>query len=148
LIQNGGKLASTHRTMYEHAKGPIPAGLVIDHLCRQPRCCNPDHLEAVTQRENLLRGQTVNAAAVAQTHCIHGHSFNEANTYRPPGQPNKRMCRACAAERQARKPKHPRRPQTHCKHGHPYDEVNTYTDPKGGRRCRECHRIEIRRRAL
>lgn len=45
-----------HRLAYELAKGPIPLGLVIDHLCRNKACCNPDHLEAVTQRENTMRG--------------------------------------------------------------------------------------------
>jgi hypothetical protein len=45
-----------HRFAYELLAGPIPDGLVIDHLCRTPSCVNPDHLEPVTQRENLRRG--------------------------------------------------------------------------------------------
>jgi hypothetical protein len=45
-----------HRLMWEKANGPIPDGLHIDHLCRNPPCVNPDHLEPVTPRENAYRG--------------------------------------------------------------------------------------------
>lgn len=45
-----------HRVYYERARGPIPDGLVVDHLCRVRACCNPDHLEVVTMTENLQRG--------------------------------------------------------------------------------------------
>jgi hypothetical protein len=46
-----------HRRMYEERRGEIPAGLVIDHLCRKKLCVNPDHLEAVPQRINVRRGR-------------------------------------------------------------------------------------------
>lgn len=46
----------SHRVSYEAFVGPIPTGLDIDHLCRNRRCCNPDHLEPVTRAENLRRG--------------------------------------------------------------------------------------------
>ena len=82
-----------HRWMYEQAKGPIPDGLQIDHLCRNPGCVNPDHLEAVTQKTNLLRGISPLANKARQTHCIHGHQFDEANTYRGT---HGRDCRECA----------------------------------------------------
>lgn len=45
-----------HRYYYEQLVGPIPEGHDLDHLCRNPRCCNPDHLEPVTRSENLRRG--------------------------------------------------------------------------------------------
>ena len=50
-----GKRMYAHRVMYERHKGEIPAGLVIDHLCRNTVCCNPEHLQAVTQAVNCHR---------------------------------------------------------------------------------------------
>lgn len=88
---------STHRFAYERLVGPIPDGLHLDHLCRNPRCCNPDHLEPVTCRENLLRGDTFQARNAAKTHCPKGHPYDEANTY--VSSRGMRSCRACAHER-------------------------------------------------
>jgi hypothetical protein len=85
-----------HRFAYELSAGPIPDGLVIDHLCRNPICVNPAHLEAVTGRQNLMRGETLAAANAAKTHCPHGHKYDEANTRVGPS--GKRTCRICARE--------------------------------------------------
>lgn len=74
------KRTLAHRFAYEFYKGPIPQGLQIDHLCRVQSCVNPHHLEAVTSRENTLRGTTGPALNVKKTHCKHGHEFNEENT--------------------------------------------------------------------
>lgn len=63
-----------HRVVYEYFKGAIPDGLVIDHLCRNPSCCNPSHLEAVTNRENVLRG-----LIGMKTHCKNGHELSGDN---------------------------------------------------------------------
>lgn len=52
----GGKSVPAHRMMYERYKGPIPSGLEPDHLCRNRKCVNPDHLEPVTRAVNLQRG--------------------------------------------------------------------------------------------
>lgn len=57
------KKAGTHRVAYEREHGPIPDGLVIDHLCRVPPCCNPNHLEVVTPTENMRRGLTTKLTA-------------------------------------------------------------------------------------
>lgn len=93
-----GRNAMVHRVTYEHHVGPIPDGLDLDHLCRNRTCCNPDHLEPVTRRENLLRGDTVNARHATATHCKHGHAFTIENTMivtRPDGSIRQRRCRAC-----------------------------------------------------
>lgn len=89
-----------HRWAYEEARGPIPAGLVIDHLCRNRACVNPEHMEAVTTRVNLLRGQSPFAHRARQTHCLRGHPFDEVNTIISEG---RRHCRACVKWRYRQK---------------------------------------------
>lgn len=91
-----------HRVSYLVHKGPIPEGLVIDHLCRNRKCVNPAHLEAVTKYENDIRGESLMARQRRQTHCIHGHPFDAENTYYKPGT-NKRECRQCMRDRDARR---------------------------------------------
>jgi hypothetical protein len=72
-----GKYA--HRGSYEMFRGPIPQGLEIDHLCRNRKCVNPAHLEAVTQKENQLRGFSVSGNNARKTHCLNGHPLVSAN---------------------------------------------------------------------
>ena len=76
---NGTKKVSAHRFSYEQTRGPIPQGLEIDHLCRQRLCVNPEHLEAVTHRENVLRGDGWTAHQARQTHCHRGHPLTPDN---------------------------------------------------------------------
>jgi len=68
-----------HRVSYETFIGNIPDGLVIDHLCSVRCCINPTHLEAVTARENTLRGIGVKINK-SKTHCPRGHKYDESNT--------------------------------------------------------------------
>lgn len=66
-----------HRYVYELKVGPVPQGLQIDHLCRVRHCVNPDHLEPVTQRENILRSPiSVAAVNARKTHCPRGHRYS------------------------------------------------------------------------
>ncbi len=83
-----------HRYSYEQLVGPILEGLEIDHLCRVPVCVNPAHLEAVTHRENVLRGNSPSALASKVTHCPQGHPYDEVNTlFRTLGWRECRICR-------------------------------------------------------
>lgn len=96
VVRDSPKTVSmrAHRVAYRLMVGPIPEGIKLDHLChnadadcrggegcRHRRCCNPRHLEPVTQRVNLLRGKGFPARQAAQTACIHGHQFDAENTY-------------------------------------------------------------------
>jgi hypothetical protein len=72
----------SHRVSYEALVGPIPPDLVIDHLCRTTNCVNPAHLEPVTGRENVLRGETFAAANSRKERCPYGHSYDASNTFR------------------------------------------------------------------
>ncbi len=91
-----GKTRRVHRLSYEALIGPIPPGLVIDHICRVRNCVNPAHLRAVTNRENILCGAGLSAQNATKTHCAQGHEFTAENTYLSPY--NKRRCLACARE--------------------------------------------------
>lgn len=96
-----GKQYRAHRWSYEYHKGPIPEGLQIDHLCRNRACVNPDHLEAVTKKENTLRSLAPTAINARKTHCYKGHPFDERNTYVTPE--GWRTCRACKNEKHRRR---------------------------------------------
>lgn len=83
-----------HRVAYELTKGSVPEDMALDHLCRNRKCINPDHLEIVTLVENVMRGESQHAKNAKKTHCINGHEFNEANTYKRRDR-NTRECIAC-----------------------------------------------------
>lgn len=75
------KTVRAHRLTYELLVGPIPAGLQLDHLCRNRKCVNPKHLEPVTRRVNILRGVGASAQNAKRTLCKNGHPLNEENTF-------------------------------------------------------------------
>lgn len=96
---HGGRAQSTHRLAYELLVGPIPAGLQIDHLCENKRCCNPAHLEPVTGKTNCER-----TVAARKTLCVNGHRLEGDNLIVKP-RPNGltiRNCRTCQVEAQRR----------------------------------------------
>jgi len=88
-----GKYWQGHRFSYTLKNGPIPEGLVIDHLCRNRVCVNPKHLELVTNKENILRGVGPTAINKSKTQCSNGHKYNTKNTYI--SKEGRRYCRVC-----------------------------------------------------
>ncbi len=100
------KSLRAHRWSYEHHFGPIPAGYLIDHICRNPACVRPAHLRVVTPRENtILNSHSYQAHNAAKTYCKRGHPLSGANVhvhYRKdrPGCIERR-CRRCSADRTA-----------------------------------------------
>ena len=136
------KYVYAHRIVFEARYGEIPKRIdgdraVLDHLCRNRACVNIDHLELVANRVNILRGDTIQAANAAKTHCHKGHEFTPENT----GRHGKygRTCLTC-------QPRRPRSRRTHCLRGHEFTPENTYTTPSGGRECRTCRREQLRER--
>ena len=100
-VPDNEKLYLVHRLTYELIRGPIPEGLQIDHLCRVRACVNPNHMELVTQSENIRRGMAPSAINARKTHCYKGHPFSEENTYVSPK--GERYCRTCGVAREARR---------------------------------------------
>lgn len=100
IIWNGRGTVRAHRVVYELTMGLIPQGLQLDHLCRVRSCVNPNHLEPVTARDNVLRGNGISAHHAIKTHCPSGHEYSEQNTTLCAG---KRYCRACAINKQRRR---------------------------------------------
>lgn len=89
-----------HRIAFILVKGNIPEKLTIDHLCRNRACVNPDHLEIVTVKENVLRGIGLSAENARKTHCLRGHPLDGKNLmiYR-----EKRGCKACKRKMERRR---------------------------------------------
>jgi hypothetical protein len=88
-----GKDVYTHRLAYELLRADIPEGLHIDHLCRNRACCNPWHLEPVTNAVNSRRGNSFTSVNAAKTHCPRGHLLSGENLL--PAALPRRYCRPC-----------------------------------------------------
>jgi hypothetical protein len=95
-IWHSKRVALVHRVSYELSNGKIPQRLQIDHLCRVKNCVNPSHLEAVTHKENLRRGESIGTLNSRKTQCSKGHSYTESNTHHDNG---RRKCKTCNRKR-------------------------------------------------
>jgi hypothetical protein len=95
-----GASATAHRFSYEFFVGPIPAGLQLDHLCQTRECVRPDHLEPVTNQENVQRAWAARPQGDA---CRNGHVFTPDNTYVRPDRPNRKTCRTCVTDQRHRR---------------------------------------------
>lgn len=144
---DGNARIAAHRFSYTEMVGPIPEGLVLDHLCMNPPCVNPVHLEPVTSRENLARA----VVAHRPMYCPQGHPYSEANTDNRNG---RRYCIACRTTRSREyqrkkydrahlygKPAQSNADKQTCPRGHTYDHVL----PSGKRQCKTCNREAMRR---
>ena len=87
-----GRSQRVHRIIFGLLRGAIPSNLECDHLCRNPSCVNPWHIEPVTRRTNVLRGIGFAARNAIKTHCPHGHAYTETNIKIDHG---RRRCRTC-----------------------------------------------------
>ena len=95
MFSYNGSSMRAHRWSYEALVGPIPPGMQLDHLCRNPSCVNPSHLEPVTRDENLARGWGRRVKSGWVDHCINGHPYSAENTYTNPK--GALVCRTCSA---------------------------------------------------
>jgi len=85
-----GKTVKSHRFAFERARGPVPPGSDLDHLCRTRCCVNPSHLDPVSRKENVRRGN----GHGSETHCAQGHAYAGDNLIIT--KKGFRRCRTCA----------------------------------------------------
>lgn len=102
----GDGMVAAHRFTYQWLIGGLQAGIdqEVDHLCRNRKCCNPIHLEAVSHKENTIRGISFVAINANKTHCVNGHQLDESNTFwQVENKRSRRRCRSCYAATQAKR---------------------------------------------
>lgn len=93
IVGSWNRYLRAHVVAWEKVRGPVPEGKQIDHLCRNRACINPEHLEAVTSRENTLRGFGPTAVNARKTHCPRGHPLSDGNVL--VDKRGHRCCRTC-----------------------------------------------------
>lgn len=111
------KTMLAHIWVYRATIGPVPVGKQLDHLCRNRACVNPLHLEPVTCRQNILRGEGLAAVNAKKTHCIHGHPFSGENLGKQSqnGKYKGRKCKMCAMlQQRVRRSKQKQNYERHC----------------------------------
>lgn len=88
IVRRKGKAFRVHRLFWMSLYGPVPNGKELDHLCRNTLCVRPGHLEAVTHKENVLRGESPSAISARKTHGPCGHPYTASDGRR-------RYCKPC-----------------------------------------------------
>jgi hypothetical protein len=160
LPGGAGHSVYAHRWSYQYFVGPVPEGMEVGHKCGNRGCVNPQHLQAMSHRENLFDSMTSARRNAEKTHCVQGHEYLEHNTIRTPE--GHRACKECkrlyqrgywkknrkhvlAKRRKLWRETHkPPVPKACCKRGHKFNKKNTRLDARGHRVCRECQKIAMR----
>jgi hypothetical protein len=138
VFRAAGREIRAHRWSWAALVGDIPAGLVLDHLCRNHPCVNPDHLEPVTRAENTRRGPIPKRNA-SRNRCLEGHLYSTENTVI---YDDKRHCRICMRKR--KQEHHARRlpvlgaAHSICYLGHELTTENTVLLTDGYPVCKQC----------
>jgi hypothetical protein len=101
-IKNERKYRVAHLVLWEEVNGPKPPGMDLDHLCRNRKCVNLEHIELVTRSENARRGNT---GGSDKTHCPKNHPYTGSNLYTRERKRNgkvyvERRCNECHKERE------------------------------------------------
>lgn len=143
-----------YRFIYQLFVEIIPPELHCDHLCRNPPCCNPLHIEPVTPGENMLRGISVQAKNAQKIHCKRGHPLSGSNLLVRKDGRECRECKRMHARNYSRNQNTkkgvvtlpPSAERTHCPHGHEYTPENTQINRRGARECRQCRKNRHKRR--
>lgn len=134
--RRGTGTIEVHRAVWLLLVGPVPAGLTLDHLCRNRACCNPDHLQPVTAAVNKSRGFGMAVLHAQRGTCRLGHPKDGRYGARG-GNHAHRYCKTCARARSAARYER-KGPKVICLRGHAFTPENTYTDSRGHRACKTC----------
>lgn len=98
FMGGGRRQEGAHRFSYKHFRGEIPKHLEVDHICNTPLCVNPNHLQLLTHKQNVMRGSSPSAKYARRTHCSQGHSLDPASGNCRIEKDGRRRCIACVKE--------------------------------------------------